>query len=85
MRGRFDSWVSCICPHRDLLNPGRTRESHPAVEKDEEQSSGRVGEETFSNAVNRDLSNAGLLCGNVSEMDRNERAAIKTQIGTSKI
>jgi hypothetical protein len=56
MRGHFDSWGSCICPRKDLLSPGQTGESHLEVEKDEEQSSGRVGEETSSNAVNRDTS-----------------------------
>ena len=85
MRGHFDSWGFCICLRRDLLSPEQTTEFHLVVEKDEEQSSGRVGEETSSSAVNRDLSNAGLLCENVSEMDRNEKAAIKIEIDTSKI
>jgi hypothetical protein len=65
MRGHFDNWVFCIYPRRDLLSPGQTRESHLVVEKDEEQSSGRVGEETSSYAVIRDLSNAGC-CMRVS-------------------
>ena len=65
MRGHFDSWGFCICPRRDLLNPGQTRESRLVVKKDEEQSSGRVGEETSSNAVIRDLSEVGLLYENV--------------------
>jgi hypothetical protein len=56
MRGHSDSWGSCICLRRDLPSPGQTRESHLEVEKDEEQSSGRVVEETSSNAVNRDTS-----------------------------
>ena len=65
MRGHFDSWGFCICLRRDLLSPEQTTEFHLVVEKDEEQSSGRVGEETSSNAVVRDLSNAGC-CMRVS-------------------
>jgi hypothetical protein len=80
MHGHFDSWGSCICLRRDLPSPGRTKESRLVVEKDEEQSSGRVDEETSSYAVNRDLSNVGLLCENVSEMERNGKIAIKIEM-----
>lgn len=75
MHGRSDSWVSCICPHKDLLSPEQTRESHRVIKKDEEQSSGRVGEETSSAAVIRNLSNAGLFYL-VNRRDEVERLSV---------
>lgn len=60
MRGHFDSWVFCICLHRDRPSPEQTTKSRLVVEMDEEQSSGQVDEETSSNAVIRNLSKVGL-------------------------
>jgi len=63
----FGSWEFYISPRKDLLHPEQTKEFHLVVKMDEEQSSGRVGEETYAVIRTRSLLNVGSIWRGVQE------------------